>query len=349
MNTIEDHLREGLLRLAEPVDGSGIDPGSVVGRGNRRLERRRAGWLACGLAAAVAASLLAWPGIGSPVIHGLPAPATGASAGPSVAAEAIFSAEPHEPALAYSQFDVSVTRTGNDLSIEIVAGTDAEPAKVRRSFTGKAGRFWSASVTDDLVVALLPSFTKVVGSVSTEWDSATQRELVGLGLTAVAVVRDGSDKPYRGLVWEGTDNSIFVDDALLPRAEFSIGVGLLSVFRDEKLKIWGVVNDQTDLHQVMPMSTEPERALHMLTSDVGGDAFVNYAAVGLLPEGATDPVLTFGQGDAGWALEPIGDSGRSAFLVVAGSVPRQEYQQVVSSVAYTDASGKRVSYSPRTR
>jgi hypothetical protein len=88
----------------------------------------------------------------------------------------------------------------------------------------------------------------------------------------------------------------------------------------------------------MPLATEPVRSVYVSSAGDGSLA----SAIGFLPAGGRDPELMTRPGVESTSGE-LGESGHVAFLAVGAAAGAKS---LVTSVTYTDQTGKRLTYHP---
>lgn len=154
---------------------------------------------------------------------------------------------------------------------------------------------------------------------------------------------------FDALVWLGSDGIVRNSHQnVLPSAHLQVGSigGVFGrvlgdvVYRDERGGVWGFFFEGWDegTGAAMPLATEPVRTLQVTSPGTSRHDL----AIGFLPVGGRDPELTTRPG-VEWTSGELGESGRVAFLAVgvaAGATP------LVTSVTYTDQTGKRLTYHP---
>lgn len=336
MNDIEDRLRSGLKELAEPVDAH-VDTDAAVAGGNRLRRARTARWTSGGVVVAVLVGVLAWNGLAGRQVVAVPDPLTTTT--PAPRPPSVLLAFPvSDPPQAWTGAILSATRTGERLTIEVARVHPNGEEGVRHTYTATAGEFWSVPVEDDLVVALLPN--PVVGVASLPGWEVSVNDALDIGMTAVGVQRsDPTAGAYGGLVWRGANFDVHDSEgSVVPSAVLDAGDRGLIVFRDEALAVWGYLDTYNDINAAMPLTTEPVGTVYDLAKNPEGE----FTEIGFLPAGGRNPKLAVRAG-ATWGSGVLGDSGRVAYLVF-GVNPA--ITPMVTSVAYTDANGKRMTYRP---
>jgi hypothetical protein len=334
MNDLESRLRDGLESIADSMEPD-IDPLAALAAGERLRRARTTGWVTVGVVLATLFGLFAWTALPGRPITGIPAPAAPTTAEAPITAMCSLSFADNRPQPTYRSVDFSVERVGNKLTIDIVAlRSDGGPRSLNRYLEVTAGVFWSANIGPDLVVALVPDRAEIAQLPN--WHSQSLG-LVGVGATAVALQREPG-LAFDGLVWLGSDG--IVRDShhiVVPSALLKVGSTERVVYRDERVGVWGYFYGAGDGNgAAMPLAAEPVRTLPVHSAGDGTLA----SSIGFLPVGGRDPELTTRAG-VEWTSGELGESGRFAFLAVGiadGGKP------LVTSVTYTDQTGKRLTY-----
>lgn len=337
MNDIEERLRAGLRELAEPMD-SHVDTDAALAGGDRLRRGRITRWASVGVAVAALVGVLAWNGLPLRQVVAIPDPVatpTTAPRGPS----AMLSFPVSDPPQTWTGARVSVVKTGDRFTVELARVHANGDEGASHTYTTAAGDFWSVPVDGDLVVAVIPNPVTSVASIA-GWDVSVNDGLEDLGITVVGVQRSNpAAGAYGGLVWRGANfdvhNSV---GTAVPSAVLRAGDRSVIVFRDERLGVWGYLDAYNEDHAALPIATEPVKTVYDLAKNPEGEV----TEIGFLPDGGRDPKLTVRNG-ATWGSAAVGDSGRVAYIVFAVNPATTP---LVTSVAYTDANGKRMTYQP---
>jgi len=337
MNDIEERLRAGLHELAEPVDAR-VDADAALAGGARLRRGRLARWASGGVALAVLIGVLAWNGLPWRQVVAIPDPIAVPTSAPR-APSAMLSFPVSDPPQTWTGARVSVVRTGDRLTVELARVQANGDEGASHTYTTAAGEFWSVPVDDDLVVAVIPNPVVSVASLA-GWDVSVNDGLDALGITVVGVQRSNpAVGAYGGLVWRGANFDVRNSEgAVIPSAVLEAGDRSVIVFRDEGLGVWGYLDAYNDVHAALPMASEPTGAVYDLPKNPEGEV----TEIGFLPARGRNPKLTVRDG-AMWGSAAVGDSGRVAFIAFAVSPASTP---LVTSVTYTDASGKRMTYQP---
>jgi len=337
MNDIEERLRAGLHELAEPVDAH-VDADAALAGGERLRRGRLARWASGGVALAALVGVLAWNGLSWRQVVAIPDPITAPTSAPRAPALALLFQQT-DPPQTWTGANVRVVRTGDRLTVEVARIHANGDEGASRTYTTAAGEFWSVPIDDDLVVALIPNPVISVGSLP-GWEVSVNNGLEELGMTAVGLQRsDPAAGAYGGLVWRGANFDVHDNEgAVVPSAVLRAGDRSVIVFRDESLGLWGYLDAYNEDHAALPMATEPTGTVYDLAKNPEGE----FTEIGFLPVGGRNPKLTVRDG-ARWGSAVVGDSGRVAFIVFAVNPAGAP---LVTSVTYTDASGKRLTYQP---
>ena len=337
MNDIEERLRAGLHELAETVDAR-VDADAALAGGERLRRGRLARWASGGVALVALVGVLAWNGLPWRQVVAIPDPISVPTSAPGAPTVALLFQQA-DPPQTWTGANVRVVRTGDRLTIEVARVHPNGDEGASHTFTTAAGEFWSVPIDDDLVVALIPNPVISVGSLP-GWEVSVNDGLEGLGMTAVGLQRsDPTAGAYGGLVWRGANFSVHNSEgAVVPSAVLRTRDRSVIVFHDEGLGVWGYLDAYNEDHAALPMATEPTGTVYDLAKNPEGEV----TEIGFLPAGGRDPKLTVRDGaTSGSAV--VGDSGRVAYIVFAVNPAATP---LVTSVTYTDASGKRMTYQP---
>jgi hypothetical protein len=337
VNDIEERLRAGLHELAEPVDAR-VDTEALVAGGNRLRRARTTRWVWGGVVLAALVVFLAWNGLSGRQVVAVPDPMTAPTSAPPAPTLGL-SFPQTDPPQTWTGVNVRVVRTGDRLRVELARVHANGDEGVSHTYTTAAGEFWSVPVDDDLVVAVIPNPVSSVASLA-GWDVSVNDGLEELGITVVGVQRSNpAAGAYRGLVWRGVNFDVHNSAGVaVPSAVLRAGDRSVIVFLDEGLGVWGYLDAYNEDHAALPIATEPTKSVYDLAKNPDGEV----TEIGFLPAGGRNPKLAVRDG-ATWGSAAVGDSGRVAYMVFAvnpASTP------LVTSVTYTDATGKRLTYQP---
>lgn len=346
MNDLEERLRED-LRAATDWIPDDIDPHAVLWTG-RRVRRSR-----LVSRTAVAAALLVVAGLVGPAVwHVLqptprvPSPMQTVSAVPS------DPATPGDPLSTTFDFldagvadlesiRVDAEPSGNEVGLTVTVKTQGAAA-VERRYTVLAGEAWHVAWDKHLVIGILPDQVQWVTGVygqDKKGHYSDQRPLDGIGSTAVWMYfESGRADKLTGFIWQGADGVVrHSDGSTLPSATVQLPSGSYLVYREHADNVW-----IRDISSGGGWGTAIGKVGDILHGGVGtkrdGGEW-EWSQFGLLPVGAHDLELTLGKGDGGWGSAVMTDGTVAVVAEVRGV---EGPGDVVRSLSYTDAAGKRV-------
>jgi hypothetical protein len=353
MIELEERLREGLGRLAEPV-ASRVELDAVIADGERlRRGRRTRGLLAagatmvaCGLAGAAllagtpGSRVIATPAAPSPSVSAVPSHAP--TVAPSEGAKVTLTFDSRDDPLmgAVGMAKVTVVRPDNKAPGVVVSGTTKNGDKVEMQGSATVDAPFLAKLTDRtwvLVTAVKP--VRAEGAVN---GGITPGQTYPLEDFGVAVVSGEPGLPLAGFIWQDDQGRAWNDRGeRVPSAEVVLDGRTYRFAHDEQLRVAcsGEVRSQDFDAECSWLNGE--------LSETGRDRSVGGVwedrAFIVLPEGASgaEPGEQSGCTSATANLDP---GGRTLLLLVCSGSGGGEGQ--LPSVRYVDAHGKEQVYSP---
>lgn len=343
MNVLEEKLRNGLAGLADEAQTNVgavelIDTLSVIDRQHRN---RR---LLAGVAAATAAAVIGWTALAPHPLTVQPAPL----ATPSFAAGSIipqyFRFTTDDPALSHI-VSVELRPEGTRLNLSVTNQQEyAAPAEAR-TFVAGAGVYFATKVDDNLAVMVIPDVTKQVQVIMDAPGSYLEyRPIESAGITLVLQWTTDARQLPSHLSWFGSDQLVHDSTgAILPGVGLTLGDQRVIIFQDPVSGFWATFPEELylSLASSRPDPDGAEVRLRLAPS--------TSMSVGRLPSGASKVTVT-PRGDATWTVGAMPD-GRLWYLVRA--IPPRSSDvstaALVKSISYTDADGKRVTYTPVLR
>ena len=346
MNDLEDRLRDSLRDLAEPVHAR-VDLDELIPDGDRLRRRRRNVWIAPGVAAAVivglvvagpVSSLLSRGSIFAPVVPAAPASSSGLTESAFFVAYGIGLVSPTERLRVDAQpagtgWDVVITGSRSDGRVVSTQTEhlDAAPALIQ--------------LAPQVFVELLPARPAWWTFVQ-KGQGPTRAEAAAVGtlnLTAILLAYPSPPLPeaIAGFVWGEPDGTI--RDSLgntVPTADIVLASRTFTMYWDASLDL---LNFASPEGQVATMGTKqaPDPYPRYLGQFSGSAAQDGTTIVfgDVLPEGATGLDMTLSSASAEWGQAQL--AGRTAY-VATGVADLSNPAKPITSLAYTDASGTRV-------
>lgn len=334
MNLLEERLREGLDALADDARvGVRVEDVVAAGEGVRRQRTIRRS--IAGVAAAVLAGIGGWFVLSPHPMTVQPAPLATPSVS-STRAEAYFGFETGTPTVRHT---VAITseRRGDQLAVRVtdsVYGRDP----VTRDFVAPAGRYFAATVKDELGVAIIPEPTRGVACASSRNCGAQSWSAPDAGLTIVQLW-NYDKRSTATLLWRDAGNRVFSSEGReVPTLTLATPNTTLTLFNDATSGAWGAHTDLPDTFSAQ--SGDPLRAEKLLF--IQGS---RTTSVGRLPDGARDVTITPVEADAQWTTGTMSDG--SSWFMVRSSMEYPLVNRLVQTISYTDAKGQRITYTPK--
>lgn len=348
MNDLEELLRTDLARAAESID-SGLDADDLLADGHR-VRRSRTMRLGVGLTAI----LVTMAGLGVMVASTLgsgsqapvlatpsPVPSPSASTTPLVApgttGQVVFDSGPLVEELMAAQVRMNATVL-----------TDGRYSVKAELVRGDRVDYQDSAINDGRAISWFQMSSRVlVGFVPHRLDwiqyrdedqagsfgrfNSDQQTFAQLDATVVYRIAAESSGDYaglRGYLWRDLDGRYHDDAALLPSDTYNGATLYLS----ERLAVFGMVQDGTSTS--VEERTGHASFLNSWTSLKNTQA----AAAVLLPPGASRPKAHLGVNGVQLNVTSLGER---ILLVATATVP-DDTAVLITSVTYTDASGKKV-------
>lgn len=311
--------------------------------------RPRMRWLPAA-AAVLAAVGLVW-GVLGPQISGSGVPAVPASSPGLPPATAVLSFD-HDPEMAYVSVSVTLSSTDHGIEAEVM-GDRGSRIEALGAYGPTVGGFWSADVTPQLTVAVIPQLAANV--MSTGGSDVVRTQYVnGWDLTLVAVQHatgtaagTTTNSPgSAGMVWQDYHGTVRNSSGhVVPSARLTVPGRALVVFRDEPLGVWGYIDITGSDHRTLPLQSEPRGTIYSVSARLDDDGYYLDATwLGMVPAGGTDPEPRLTTPNPDWTSARLGDTGPFVFMAFANRI--KSAQKLVTSVTYNDSSGQRVTYQP---
>lgn len=367
MNPVEDRVREGLYRLAEPAEPR-VDVESLIGGGERLRRRRRFGVVAAGVAGTavviVTAGALVPSGLTGVPVAGTPSPpvpvvsTTAGTAAADMVSWRMTDKDVSDISYGLKLVSVRLTSSGTGAHAVISATRDDGKAALDVDVEATPGAVAVGKLTDQVWVVLTDADSPwLMGTSATGGLSSYQPKAVG-GYTAYLLLAGNPTATLSGFLWQGKDG--VVRDQLartVARADFRMGDRTYWYVRSPELAIacTGSSSIRLSLDGCATLGRGARTSLTTVTVDVGGsggsasgnttttDAWAYDA--GLLPKGADDVTADFALKRCQLGTSAMSGTGRTAFLVVCHDSltgPGSTF----TALHYRDADGRLATYRP---
>jgi hypothetical protein len=351
MNDLEERLRAELLDAAADIDPE-VDADALLASGHRARNNRTVRRIAVGTAFALVAGGLGWAGLGYQAGRGTapvlatpsPIPSSAMAATPGSSDSVTFGLDGASLPSGADAKSIEVTATmeaGGGYTVDLmVVAKDGTTSTAHK--TSEGDQLAWAQLGPRLFVGFVPHRVDWIQYIDKKSDvfganTSDDRTFDRLDATAVYRVSDKAGN-YGGLkayIWKGSDG-VFHNSLgqVVPSATITLSgskqVG--TFFLDKALNVLafqqGGGTGSTDVQ------SDQVQSIFGWAGEGGG------VAVGglLLPEGATNPKLVSKGSGLEWASAEL--EGRLA-IVASARMPNGT-EEVVHSITYTDAGGKRV-------
>lgn len=351
MNDLEERLRAELLDAAADIDPE-VDADALLASGHRARNNRTVRRIAVGTAFALVAGGLGWAGLGYQTGRGAapvlatpsPIPSSAMAATPGSSDSVTFGLDGASLPSGADAKSIEVTATmeaGGGYTVDLmVVAKDGTTSTAHK--TSEGDQLAWAQLGPRLFVGFVPHRVDWIQYIDKKSDvfganTSDDRTFDRLDATAVYRVSDKAGN-YGGLkayIWKGSDG-VFHNSLgqVVPSATIALSgskqVG--TFFLDKALNVLafqqGGGTGSTDVQ------SDQVQSIFGWAGEGGG------VAVGglLLPEGATNPKLVSKGSGLEWASAEL--EGRLA-IVASARMPNGT-EEVVHSITYTDAAGKRV-------
>jgi len=355
MDELETRIHAGLTQLAEPM-AEAPELEQVVSRGHQLRNRRRIAGIAGGAAAMLAiAAGVGWAGasgigLGSqaPVLA-TPSPVPTPSAlptmsvAPGTTGKVVFDPDTLDTHMGASSLAMQATSlAGGGYSVDVSFVSTNKQTDQRHAINDGRSISWF-QFTPKVQVGFVPHTVDWIHYVDNDgagpfgsW-GGDQRTFLELDATVVYRLGDGKETGdyhgLRGYLWRGVDGVYHVaDGSVLPSWTSGGSTYLVTEELGELVQVEENSTLATKLNSAKPT---------FLTFWDGPHNDLSHTAV-LLPKGASSPEPKLGA--PGVEVETTTLGGR--VLVVASSTTRGSNVEAMTSITYTDASGKRVTSEP---
>ena len=345
MNELEHRLRGGLQQLADEATDT-VDVGGLIGAGEQQRHRRTVRQVVGAAAVATLIGVTGWFVLSPHPVTVRPEPA--GTVTPTVGALTTqYFQFVEESQGAWISYLASVALRSDGHRLYLYTTSEPEYHADQRQtgeLAGDIGRYFESTVAGNLFVAVIPD---EVTDVQVDFDPSDPNppRVMDLqtradhnnGMTLVVARLDPVSQPVR-LFWLGADGAVH-DNAgqRMHTLTMTAADAHLSVFQRADGTEWATLpSDRAAVWRTI----DPDRAEIRVVQPQG-------ASVGRLPDGATD-VTVRTRGGRAWTVGTMVADGRTWYLVVQN---RDEWgddsrASLVTSISYTDASGKRITYEP---
>lgn len=343
MTLLEDRLRSGLQELADDSTTT-VKANQVLALLGRRDRQRHVRQLVAAGAAVVTAGLLGWAVLGPHplTVHPAPLASPTVQSGSTVGVFGFESDLPGRSRIVTVQAEI----TGPTMTVQATDEPYAGPGTVRRTtYSATPGQFFTTDLTGGFAIAVIPdvvrslSLSPVLGPQPRHWTDTR------LGITLVSwstAQWKAALKVTPTLVWLGSDGLVHTTpERVLTSATLSIDDTSLTVYRGPGDGNWGVFTNVDAWLPPMAWGNPKDAEIRVLARNVGR------ASAGMLPDGATAVTITPTE-DARWTVAAMPDGSQWYFVLSNREVSSDSStQRLVKSIAYTDRTGRRVTYTPR--
>ncbi|MFT4227643.1 hypothetical protein [Micropruina sp.] len=339
MRIAEDRLRDGLRELAEEADPN-VRAVDVIALVEGRHRQRSIRQLVAACAAVTTAGLLGWFALAPRPVTVQPAPLASAMVRPGTAT-GVFGFTVGDPVVR-QLVTVRAESTAAQVLITVTEEVVGRPGEIsRNSYVTPPGQFFSARVHDRLEIALIPDVVDAVQTIGRTPDDLRRWADRQTGVTLTATWLHGDEQASR-LVWMGSDGLVHTQNGVLPSAGLAIDGTTLTLYREAEQDAWGVFGppDNYWVAHVWERSSDAEVRIFLSSVD-------RRASVGRLPSDATAVTITPAE-KARWTVGTMPDGTHWYFVLSDQEVHSDSStHRLVRSIAYTDRTGKRITYTPK--
>lgn len=362
MNDLEERLRADFQAVAGQV-ADRIDAEAVLLAGQRARSSRRIARTVGVSALAAVVGLVGWGFLkAAPVLGGHPDPMGTVSATPSIPSTSSSPYVPTDPMSAtfhlggtingqvpsYESVGVSVKAAGElvDVTVALTNATGKNDESVLfRHYTMTAGKFWWVALDKHLLLSIVPGRpTWFQGQNDDAKGTITYPQpLTGINATAhlTGLLGSGGPDKVRGFLWRGVDG--VAQDSLgnvVPSTEIALKDDTYWIYRDAAWDTIGIV--PRDDGGAYSFRISDVKAGQLVDGGMGrkvdGGKW-SWTQFGALPPGAHDLKLVLADPDGDWGSATLSDG-----WVVVVAHATSKTNSVITSVSYTGADGKLVSY-----
>mgnify|MGYP001562860951 CR=1 FL=1 len=340
MRIAEDRLRDGLRELAEEADPN-VRAMDVIALVEGRHRQRSIRQLVAACAAVTTAGLLGWFALAPRPVTVQPAPLASATVRPGTTT-GVFGFTGGDPA-AHHTVTVRAESSATQVLITVTDEVEGRPAATtHHSYVAPPSQFFTVRVHDHLEVRLIPDVVRAVQTVGHVWGDVQHWADAQTGFTLTATWLSGTKDATGRLVWIGSDGlARTAPDEVLPRLDLAVDGTTFTVFRDTQDDVWGVFNAAGDYWAAQP-ARRPDKV------DVRTSLSGRRASIGKLPADASAVTITPTE-KARWTVGTMADGTAWYFVLADQEVSYDSSKhRLVRSISYTDGTGKRVTYTPRT-
>lgn len=354
MNELEELLRED-LRAATDWLPDDVDSDALLSVGRRLRRSRVVSRTVLAAAAVVVVGLVgsaAWRSL--PPVPTAPSPLQTVSAVPS---EPATPSDPlsttfdlHDQGLGRNapiveSIRVAVEPAGQEVGVRVTVAYGGK-APVERRFTVQSGAAWRVAWDQHLLIGILPGETSwftITDSSDKGVYSGDAQPLDGIGSSAFWSYFEESGGPgsVNGVIWQAKGGA--VQDSrgnAVPSATVTLSNDTYLVYKDVAL-------DQLGIRPARgggAYSTAIGKVTDFLHGSLGYKSTGDWvwSQYGVLPEGSRDVQLELAGKDGEWASAQMTDG--SIAVVATLRSKSDSAGNLVRSISYTDASGKRVTH-----
>lgn len=348
---LEDRLRTALSQAASEVDDD-LDLDALIERGRRAQRDRNQRHVLGAVAAAAAVGVFTWAGSTPRTQDGVPEPAQSASVAPGGPASATMEigsmnrVSPAYPAIEASVRNGVVTFRGTARDGE----STSTPSPVLRTIQLDGARVQVRRVDARLSVGVVADRVDWLSSDLSEdlagW-TTSHKVIPGTNLTAFALFTEKpattDAPPLSNLVWRSLDGQLrAMDGQQVSSATLQLSDDGYTIFYAPGTRHIGYFTTLGGPGQLSSSRIKDSQVTTLGGSSTIGGTYQN-VAIGMLPVGATGPVVTTNVKGTEVAIGALQPDGRIVFVArldTRKSLP----DDLVKSVVYTAADGRKVTY-----
>ena len=324
--------RDAIPMHATPPSGQGVED-----RGWR--PRWRPPWVWVADAAAVIVVLVLFATMLNRPMVGVPAPV----ATQSVQGGSSFFEFADTSAEKSARVEVSLSPSSDGWTIRV--GRKETDVDSTYNYVAPRTVYWSTEVTDRLSLVVIPGLADNVISVDSS-DVTQFAYLAGPDVTVAAVQRAKSASGVPGMIWQDFHARLRDSSGgLVASTPLGVPNRDLTVFRDDRLDVWGYIDPANSTRRVFPLSTEPLTSMYRVSATQQDGDLLDATWIGITPAGVSNLMVTMSTPEQDWTDGRLGTTDRYAYLAHADKV--KGTQTLVTEVSYTDKSGRHVEFQPR--
>lgn len=346
MNALEEKLRSGLTELADEASVN-VRADDLVGTLTLLDRQHRNRRLLAGVAAATLAGVVGWAALTPHTITVSPAVPAAAPSSIGQLTSQYFRFQIQNPQTVNYIVGVDLRSDGSRLFVNTTSELEYGGDRQTGELSGPVGSYFSGKLPGNLFVVIIPDLvTDYASDLGDEGRHPTYldgqlRTFTNEGFSMVVFRWEPSDGSAPHYFWLGSDGVVRDDSSTsMQTLALTVGDHQLRLFQRPGDSRWGTFpSDVIDVWRTV----DPDRA------EVRVMGFTGDMSVGRLPAGATD-VKVVPRGDASWTVGRQAD-GRAWYMVRSNAeyTGSSSTDSLVKSISYTDADGKRVTYTPTLR